>query len=271
MALELLEHCVYTIVHPSTLEKAACDGNPTTLRESKAWVTGRNLLEDAQAANIGLAILFGDATDCSRLEYWGLLTDIKIKLTQTVYSVDKIRRLSSSHAPQDLVLKNTGNRIATKFIRPYAICNTPDFIGYRIAGKMSVAVKLSEHCIYTILHPSKLEKAACDGNPKTFRESKVWVTGRRLLEHAQAANIGLPILFGDATDCSRLEYWGLLTHVKIKGTQTVYSVDKIRRLPSSHAPQELVLKRKGNPIAANFIRPYAICNTPEFIAELGNE
>ena len=128
MALELLEHCVYTIVHPSTLEKAACDGNPKTFRESKAWVTGRNLLEHAQAAKIGLAILFGDATDCSRLEYWGLLTHVEIEGAQTLYSVDRIRRLSSLHTPQELVLRNTGNHIAANFIRPYAICNTPNFI-----------------------------------------------------------------------------------------------------------------------------------------------
>lgn len=130
-----------------------------------------------------------------------------------------------------------------------------------------MALELLEHCVYTIVHPSTLEKAACDGNPKTFRESKAWVTGRLLLENAQAANIGLAILFGDATDCSKLEYWGLLTHVEIQGAQTLYSVDRIRRLPSLHTPQELVLKSTGNCIAANFIRPYAICNTPDFIAD----
>jgi hypothetical protein len=130
-----------------------------------------------------------------------------------------------------------------------------------------MAVKLSEHCVYTIVHPSTLEKAACDGTPKTFRESKVWTTGRQLWEHAQAANTGFAILFGDATDCSRLEYWGLLTLVEIEGAQTLYSVDRIRRLPSLHTPQELVLKSTGNRIAANFIRPYAICMTPDFIAD----
>jgi hypothetical protein len=87
------------------------------------------------------------------------------------------------------------------------------------------------------------------------------------LKDAQAANIGLAILFGDATDCSRLEYWGLLTHVEIEDAQTLYTADRIRRLPSLHTPQELVLRKTGNHIAANFIRSYAICNTPDFVAD----
>jgi hypothetical protein len=43
MAMALSEYCVYTIIHTDLLAEAARQGAPTTLRESKAWVTGRQL------------------------------------------------------------------------------------------------------------------------------------------------------------------------------------------------------------------------------------
>ena len=82
MAKALSEHCVYTIVHTATLAEAARNGGPTTLSESRAWVTGRQLWQQAQAAGVGFPVLLGDATDCSRLEYWGLLTLVRSGATR---------------------------------------------------------------------------------------------------------------------------------------------------------------------------------------------
>jgi hypothetical protein len=129
-----------------------------------------------------------------------------------------------------------------------------------------VAKAFSEHCIYTIVHINQLAKAAREGGPTTFPESRAWVTGQQLWQQARAAGLGFPVLFGDATDCSRLEYWGLLTGVEIKDKATSYIVDRVRPLPGSHTPQELVLRRTGEHIAPNFIRPYAICRTPAFLS-----
>ncbi|HZW32975.1 MAG TPA: hypothetical protein VFF52_19830 [Isosphaeraceae bacterium] len=125
----------------------------------------------------------------------------------------------------------------------------------------------SEHCIYTIVHTDLLAEAARKAEPTRFRESKAWVTGRQLWQQAQAAGVGFPVLFGDATDCSRLEYWGPLTGVEIEGEATRFTVDRVRPLQGAHNPQELVLRSTGEPIAPRFIRPYAICRTPAFLSE----
>jgi hypothetical protein len=138
-------------------------------------------------------------------------------------------------------------------------------------GGGPMANEFSEHCVYTILHTDLLVEAAQRGNPTTFCESKAWITGRQLWQQAQAAGLSFPVLLGDATDCSRLEYWGLLTAVEIDGESTRFTVDRVRPLPGSHTPQQLVLRSTGEHIAPNFIRPYAICHTPAFISEQGTE
>ncbi len=60
--------------------------------------------------------------------YWGLLTAVEFQSGGTQFSVDRVRPLEGSHSPQELVLRSTGARIAFDFIRPYAICRTPDFL-----------------------------------------------------------------------------------------------------------------------------------------------
>ena len=132
-----------------------------------------------------------------------------------------------------------------------------------------MATALSEHCVYTIVHPDELAKAVQRGGSTRFRESRVWATGMKLREQARAADIGFPILLGNATDCSLLEHWGLLTEVVVEGKATWLTVDRVRSLPGRHTPQELVLRKSGEHIAPNFIRPYAICRTPAFLGEIG--
>jgi hypothetical protein len=125
----------------------------------------------------------------------------------------------------------------------------------------------SEDCVYTIVNTDLLAQAARQGIQTTFPQSKAWVTARQLWQRAQAVGVGLPVLLGDATDCSRLVYWGLLTRVEIEDGATRFTVHRVRPLPGSHTPQELVLRSTGQHIAPNFIRPYAICRTPAFLSE----
>jgi hypothetical protein len=40
-----------------------------------------------------------------------------------------MRKIKGRHSPQDLLLKSTGKAIAPNFIKPYAICRTPSFLG----------------------------------------------------------------------------------------------------------------------------------------------
>ena len=130
MAQALSEYCIYTIVKKETLEAAEKQSGNFSNTEKRAWVTGFALWQKAQAKHVGMPILFGDAADCSQLIYWGVLTEVRVVGDGTEYSVDRVRKLSPSLSPQDLVLRSTGKAISQGFIRPYAICKTPSFLEY---------------------------------------------------------------------------------------------------------------------------------------------
>jgi hypothetical protein len=91
------------------------------------------------------------------------------------------------------------------------------------------------------------------------------VTARKLWLTASRANEHMPVVFGDAADCSRLLYWAVLVNVQFRSGGTRFVVDRLRKLGRRHAPQELKLRRAGRKIARGFIRPYAICFTPSFV------
>jgi hypothetical protein len=126
--------------------------------------------------------------------------------------------------------------------------------------------ELFEFSVYTIAHPGKLAKAASRSGATNFSEAKPWTTGYHLLAKAKAADEVLPVVFADATDCSRLLYWGILTNIVIEGKNARYSFKQTRKIKGRHSPQKLLLKSTDKPIASNFIRPYAICRTPSFLA-----
>ena len=126
------------------------------------------------------------------------------------------------------------------------------------------------------------------GGSTTFRECRPWVAGYPLWQEAQRAQVGMPVLLGDAVDGGRLLYWGVLTrvHVKRGGTgeynrlpyrgrlipikpadAATFTVDRVRQFSQPHTPQELVLRGSGKHIAPGFTGPYAICRTPDFVSE----
>jgi hypothetical protein len=127
--------------------------------------------------------------------------------------------------------------------------------------------KVSKVSIYTIVHPGRLATAATKVEASGFQEGRPWITGRRLWREAKAGGAAMPVLFGDATDCKRLIYWGVLTKVVVdeKTRTTKYFVKQVRKLKGGHTPQQLVLKNSGKCIAPKFIYPYAICWAPQFV------
>ena len=126
---------------------------------------------------------------------------------------------------------------------------------------------IAEDCVYTIVHKDILAEAARKGGPSTFTENKPWVTGFARWQRALKDGLSMAVLLGDATDCSKLIYWGILTKIQIGEEGTNYTVDHLRRFAKQRKPQELVLRKSGKNIAPNFIRPYALCRTPSFIVE----
>lgn len=124
----LLDQCVYTIVERNRLWAVSRDGGVSEpITEGRRWVGGKRLLDEAGAKNSQVALLFGDAADCSQLIAWALLDSVEIRDKTTDFKFRELRELSG-HAPQELVLVSSGETMAPGFIRPYAICFTPDFL-----------------------------------------------------------------------------------------------------------------------------------------------
>jgi hypothetical protein len=128
-------------------------------------------------------------------------------------------------------------------------------------------VRLTESCIYTIVHRRRLQEAVRTGGRGRYHEAKPWTTGAKLLQKARTVGEILPVVFADATDCTRLLCWGALSEIDIDETGTTFSVEAIASLGRDHTPQDLILRSSGKPIALNFIRPYAICRTPNFLRD----
>jgi hypothetical protein len=118
MANPLAETCVYTILHPDKLAEAAALRGPSTFVVGQRMVTAATLFAEARAADRDVAVLFGDATQCSRLVFWGRLTGIDVGESDTHYTVFPVRSLGRVRSTQDLMLESTGKRIAERFIRP---------------------------------------------------------------------------------------------------------------------------------------------------------
>jgi hypothetical protein len=127
---------------------------------------------------------------------------------------------------------------------------------------VKIIKQLYEHCVYTIALPGKLVDASRKGAP--LPEARQWVTGARLWQQARDSKTELPVLFADSRDCSKLIAWSILKSVRVRDSGTRYTIGKLWKL-EGRKPQHLRLRSSGKRIAAGFIRPYALCHTPDFV------
>jgi uncharacterized protein YeaO (DUF488 family) len=129
------------------------------------------------------------------------------------------------------------------------------------------AAPFFDQCVYTIRHPDDLAAHSKMNGSRECTEKRRWVNAAALARLAKNAGKRLPLLFADATNCSRLIYWATLEDVRVTDVGTRYKFSQLTRLPKGHSPQELILTSKNKPIDADFIRPYAICYTPNFLKD----
>lgn len=122
-------------------------------------------------------------------------------------------------------------------------------------------------CVYTIVSRVVLDAVVMERRSLIQTEKKVWAKAAGYLKEASAEGSFVPVILGDAKDCSKLLYWGFLKRVEISQSSTEYEVDRLRPIRDGHSPQELVLASSGENIAPGFIRPYALCHTPAFLNE----
>lgn len=123
----LYKFCISTIADRTSLEPLAARGDGE-LFERKPWKTGKELFNDACGIGARMPVIFSDAAhDCETLLYWAVLRGIDSDEKGTWFRFDDIKRIGR-HRRQELVLMNAGRKIRPHFIRPYAICHTPDWL-----------------------------------------------------------------------------------------------------------------------------------------------
>jgi hypothetical protein len=125
--------------------------------------------------------------------------------------------------------------------------------------------RLSEFCIYTIRRSSDLNERFQEGGVGTFTEKKEWKSGKLLFEEARATGKKLAIIFAAGESISGLIFWGIITDLKVEAGQTTYSFCRLARIPGKPPLSRLKVPSTGSPLPDSFIRPYAICQTPDFL------
>ena len=126
----------------------------------------------------------------------------------------------------------------------------------------------SKHAIYTMRHSSELGYIHTSGGSGTFVERKSWRTGLDLFRQAQSAGLSMPVIFSAAEEDSGLIYYARLTAVELdedRGT-TSYSFADLLKIEPARPKSALKLISTGNNLSDDYIRPYAVCETPVDLA-----
>jgi hypothetical protein len=125
---------------------------------------------------------------------------------------------------------------------------------------------LADLCIYTIKHSDDLRASLAKGGRDTYSERKKWVRGKQLLDEAKKLGKRLAIVFAPAEGTFQLFAWALLEEV-VPGETTTFTFSGLRLFDQPPEKETLRKARDGKPLPRWFIRPYAICQTPPYLAE----
>lgn len=127
---------------------------------------------------------------------------------------------------------------------------------------------LAAYCIYTLLHSDELHRQAAEGGLHSLTERKVWKTGSKLWAAAERSGERMPLVFSGADDETDLFYWSIIDNIKIDNDNrcTPCSYTDLREISPRRKLSELRLRDGNRPLSDDYIRPYAICKTPGFLA-----
>jgi hypothetical protein len=133
MKTDLSPYCIYTIRQSDVVADLLKKGGRGSLKENKKWATAQALLEQAKKEGTRLPVVFA-AGECIRgLIYWAVITNVEVKPhgpyhATTTFSFSGLRRIASRPPLSSLTLRSTGKQLSDHFIRPYAICHTPQLL-----------------------------------------------------------------------------------------------------------------------------------------------
>lgn len=127
---------------------------------------------------------------------------------------------------------------------------------------------LSAFCVYTMLHSAKLAAQMRTGGTHQLTERKAWRTGHLLWDQARRSGELMPVVFSAAEADKGLIYWAIIDNIEIDDVtrETTCTYSDLRAITQDRPKSSLRLRRTGNPLSEDSIRPYAICHTPDFLA-----
>jgi hypothetical protein len=124
---------------------------------------------------------------------------------------------------------------------------------------------LFKFCVSTIIGKEDIKKFLSQGDGG-FTENKAWKTAKTLLLESQQIGARMPLILSDAAhDSEKLLCWATLRKIELDGDKTTVEFDAVKKIKGTRGRTDLMLRRTRRPIEPMFIRPYAICVTPDFL------
>ena len=125
--------------------------------------------------------------------------------------------------------------------------------------------------IYTIRGSRFLAADHKNGGAGEFTENKRWTSALGFLDSARKAGQRLPLLFAAGESIRGVIYFAYIDDLFVSppdengnGTTKV-RFSALRPLRPKHPLSSLILRSSGEPLSDYFIKPYAICHTPDFL------
>jgi hypothetical protein len=130
-----------------------------------------------------------------------------------------------------------------------------------------VMTRLSSYCIYTIRHSNALLMQAEQGGAHTLTERTTWTTGSQLWAEAKRSGERMPLVLSGADVETGLIYWACIDEITVdtEMASTTCCYSDLRPIVPVRPRSALRLRASGRQLSEDFIRPYALCRTPEFL------
>jgi hypothetical protein len=127
---------------------------------------------------------------------------------------------------------------------------------------------LSSFCVYTMRHSAELQAQAKTSGAYVLTEGKAWVTGHMLWDQARRSDERMAVIFSGAEDDTGLIYWAIIDDITIdeEDRTTTCTYSNLKAITPARPKSSLCLRSTGRPLSEDFIRPYAICHIPAFLA-----
>jgi hypothetical protein len=127
-------------------------------------------------------------------------------------------------------------------------------------------MNLAPVCVYTIIHPARLDEYLRKGRKTPLTEKTKWTRIADAFTSAQQRGEELIVMFSDARRCDVLFAWAPLEGVSV-GEGTSFSLKGAYNFSGTHRKTALTTLVGKCAISGGYIRPYLPCETPAFAFE----